>query len=389
VKNISFIILLTAIVSAFTSIPARADFFNSVPGLPWLKEGTVITSKWYAARMPDSEVRMEVDANGNWIGSDGRNYSLITEQAMDAGGLHQLTVSCIDGDSVIVKDSTYYSMQLMGFPDPMFGGSADRKDLTQANLAWMSPNLLALEATDASHGKIVSQVKWKKADGTLANAVRIDRVSDGGATCQIYDRTSGLCLSLQSISRDYDKSTIFIKYVLQNVRTLNVPWSQEPIPAAVANLNAMSLAGRRVQEKRFGLGPVGVSLDYTLVQRNNRWLSFDIKGDMESPTMPNLPKYLQPKHAPTIFTSYDFSGLWIGPAAAAMLQPGQVLDQDPDTNTQTVVSAINGNIIEITRSNRSGTLTCAYDRATGLLAGIDTKETMVGMHYTLQRTGVK
>jgi hypothetical protein len=85
----------------------------------------------------------------------------------------------------------------------------------------------------------------------------------------------------------------------------------------------------------------------------------------------------------------EIGGLWIGTSAAAKLQQGQVLDDDPATKNKTTVSRIDDSVIAITQANASTTAEYDYDRRTGLLVGSGWFDTLTRFRTTLRQKDMK
>jgi hypothetical protein len=362
----------------------RADDTGPIPGLPWVHEGTVITSHWYAANLYRKPVTMTPDENGDWRGDDGQLYRKDTHQATDAGGFLQTTVLAIDKDQVAVK-TTKFMGSMNGEPsrnspsrggEPRFLAPADRNTFCE------NPDLLAKEASDPDKQRWVRQVTWPE-DGKMVDAVRIDKLSPAERILIVYDRKTGIGLHLSSVSSTgADTGSILMEYDLVNCRDLQVPWGKEPIPPAVKAMKSIDLAGSIVQEARFGVRPSQVTAEFSLQSAADRWIEISaVTGIM----LPRAGAPVSSEPEKRYYAANEFGGLWIGPVAAGQLHQDQVLDDDPVTKMKTFVSAIDDSSVTITQSNRSTTAGYTYDRNSGLLIGSEWFDALTRFHTTMTK----
>ncbi|HET6251007.1 MAG TPA: hypothetical protein VFE47_25180 [Tepidisphaeraceae bacterium] len=378
-----------AVGISLISHAARADKKpGPIPTLPWVHEGTVVTSHWYAAKLFTKNVTFSQDDNGNWQGSDGKTYSAEVHRNSDAGGFSQTMVLAIDGDQVLLKTTRFGSL-MGGDPSrsaPDHGGEVRFLASATQNNFCESPDLLAKAVSDPQRHILVRRVAWPMG-GQVIDAVRVDKISPAERLCIVYDRKTGMGLHLSSVSSTgADSGSILMEYDLVNHRDVQVPWANEAIPPAVKNLKSLRLAGRIVQEGPFAVRPTSLAIDLTADSAADKWMVFTSVGSAQ---LPGLGRTVAAAPVQKIYGSCEFGGLWIGPAAAAHLQQGQVLDEDPITKMKTVVSRIDNNEVAITQSNQSTTVTNTYDRSTGLLSGTDWFDAMTKFHTTMKREDVK
>jgi hypothetical protein len=355
---------------------------DPVPAMPWLHVGTTVVVKWYTAKMFSQSVTFTQDGNGNWIGSDGKNYDMQINQSMDAGGLNQNTVIAIDGDKIVLK-WTKFMASATGDPErnsPDAGGEPRYIADAAKNVLGESPDLLAKEVSDPSAGKIVSHVQWPAA-GHLVDAIRIDKLSQHEWLSVVFDAKTGIGLHLADVSSGGDSGTQFMSSDILECRDLQVPWINEGMPESVRNLKSMRLSGQVASHRAFAGRPVGYAIDYTMDQCTDNWAQVDVVGSA-------LGAYGQPipgKPETRYYGPGELDGLWIGPDAAAKLAQGQVLDEDPYTKIKTVVTFATDQQIAITQSNSQTTSVKIYDRATGLLTGSDWYDALTESQTTLRR----
>jgi hypothetical protein len=231
-------------------------------------------------------------------------------------------------------------------------------------------------------------VKWPVGDHTV-DATRIDRLSPAEHITIVYDSKTGMGLHLASVSQTgADSGSILMEYDVVGYRDLKIPWAGEPIPAAAKSMKSMKLTGTTVRDAIQKIRPIGVTVDITAETADpasDRWLAFSTVGTL---TIPGIPPAAG-KPVKSYQTTNDFGGLWIGPTAAAKLTAGQVLDEDPNTKTKTVVSAVDNGTVTITQSNTATQAKYVYDKSTGLLAGSEWFDGLTRYHTTTRREELK
>jgi hypothetical protein len=338
---------------------SRGDDAGPVAAFPWLHEGTVLTFSKHAAIVPGKPVSWKQDDYGDWIDPQtGKSYDKYINYGTSAPMLGQTRVLAIDANSVALENATFALEQKLGFADPVLQPSMSQVANVFANDYWKSPAVLAGEATDASKGILVTLITWPFRD-QKRDAVRIQITNDQLYQLEIYDLQTGICLHVASAwVSGPDADTHITRSDLIRMRDPAIPWSSEPIPQMALNSNSMHYVGQLKRGGAFArLAPQAVSIDFILKKRGLRWIWFDTKATVSG---------LMVATPPFLYGPGEFCGLWIGPKAAASFQPGQILDNDPDTKMKTVVSKINGNSVEITSSNMSSGRACVFDLATGM-----------------------
>ena len=351
--------MAVAIVLLCMAGHSRADDAGPVPALPWLHEGTVLTYSQHAAVVPGKPVTWKQDEYGDWIDPrTGQSYDKYINYGTSAPMLGQTRILAIDGNSAALDHTTYGLEQRLGFADPVMQSPMVQVADVYSNDYWKLPAVLAREATDAGKGILVTRVTWPFRD-QKRDAVRIQITNDQLYQLEIYDLKTGICLHVASAwVSGADADTHITRSDLIRMRYLAVPWSGEPIPPSAMELNFMHYVGQLKKGGSFArLAPQPVTIDFTVKKHGQRWIWFDTKSTVSG---------LMAATPPFLCGPGEFCGLWIGPQAAASFQPGQILDDDPDTKMKTVVSKINGPSIEITSSNLSSGRACVYDLAAGI-----------------------
>jgi hypothetical protein len=369
VKNFACLRIAIAVVlfaSAGISRAAPPDAAPDTPGpiaaLPWLHEGTVFTYSKHAAYVPGKPVTWKQNDDGDWIDpATGKSYDKYINYGTSAPFIGQIKVVSLDGNSAALENSAYGLEQNLGFADPVLQspGPPLVTDVS-ANSFWKLPSVLAGEASDASQGKLVTQISWPLGDQKI-DAVRIQITTDDLYQLEIYDRKTGICVHAASAwVSGPDGDTEITRSDLIRLRQLAIPWAGEPIPQAVIKADAMHYVGEIKKGGAFANLPAQtVMMNFAVKNRGERWILFDTQA-MVSGMLVATPT--------VVYGPGEFGGMWIGPKAAATFTAGQVLDEDPDTKMKTVVSKVTDKAVEITSSNLSSGRAYVYDLGSGIQA---------------------
>jgi hypothetical protein len=194
-----FAVCAISIAARETAVPA-AD--QPVPRLPWLHEGLALTYTWYAAVAPGNGSYYEEDDHGDMIlHSTGQRYSRSTQTGTSGSGWTQITVTCIEGDKVVLELSSYANAGSLGKNAPVpQGNSSSVAALMDPGDYWMDPAKLASLHTAPAEHILVSRVAWKAGDNTV-DGIRVQVVNGSTYSDHIYDAKTGLCVHVASSSQ--------------------------------------------------------------------------------------------------------------------------------------------------------------------------------------------
>jgi hypothetical protein len=369
-------ILVLAVCTISISSRGTASAADSpVPRLPWLHEGLVLTYTWYAAVAPGNGSYYEEDDHGDMIlHSTGQRYSRSTQTGTSGSGWTQITVTCIEGDKVVLESSSYANAGSLGKNAPVpQGTSSSVAALMDPGDYWMDPAKLASLHTAPAEHVLVTRVAWKAGDNTV-DGIRVQVLNGSSYSDHIYDAKTGLCVHVASSSRgappklvgpgDFGRGdTTITRNDFVASRDVTIPWANEPTPDWVASIRALHYRGSITSHGPLPTVPNTLTLDMEATARGRNWAQFSATSTQRTQGAPEIP----PSKSELASGRSEFDGLWAGPAALAQLRQGQVLDEDPVTKMRTVVSRVDDSTVVIAAANAAGEIDNQYDKRTGIL----------------------
>jgi hypothetical protein len=372
--------LMAAIPLLLVNLAHGADTPGPVAQAPWLHEGLVISYTWMQAIVPGNDQSFKEDPAGNWMDANGNKFKETDVHGTSGGGISQITVTCIDKNKIVGATQGFGDVRADGLPDPLplQNGASFISDVGQDSENWIDPAHLAAAKSDGANGILVEPLAWKTADGAQHDAIRIARVGADGYVDHIYDKTTGLCLHYaisnksaptpqpMPAGQQNQGDTTLTQGDFLSLRDMKVPWAHEDVPAWAAQFKALHFRGMvTFRDSVLPNVPNQITLDLTPADHGDGWMSVNSVLQQEYQGMQPLPAAKG-----LIFSGRSqFGGLWAGPKALATLKRGDVLDQDPLTKMNTIVTEIDGKTITITASNRTGEIVNQYDLQTGMIIG--------------------
>jgi hypothetical protein len=348
---------------------------SAVPRLPWLHEGLVLTYTWYAAVAPGNGSYYEEDDHGDMIlHSTGQRYSRSMQTGTSGSGWSQITVTCIEGDKVVLESSSYANAGSLGKNASVpQGTSSSVAALMDPGDYWMDPAKLASLHTMPANHILVSRVAWKAGDSSV-DGIRVQVLNGSSYSDHIYDAKTGLCVHVASSSQgappklvgpgDFGRGdTTITRNDFVSSRNITIPWASEPTPDWVASIRALHYRGSITSHGPLPTVPNVLTLDMEATARGRNWVQFSATSTQRTQGAPDIP----PSKSELAFGRSELDGLWAGPAALAQLRQGQVLDEDPVTKMRTVVSRVDDSSVVIAAANAAGEIDNQYDKRTGIL----------------------
>jgi len=360
-------------VLAAITTAARGD--NGPAGLSWLHEGMVLTNTWYAAVAPGTGSLFAEDEHGDWIDQNtGQRFNRAGRQGTSGSGWTQSTITCIDGDKVVIANQSFGDAGALGnnAPVPLQGGTSMIASVRQAGDYWSDPASLA--SLHSGGGVDVSQVAWKIGDKSY-DAIRVQTFGNGGYTDHVYDRKRGLCIHYASESRSNqvprqiapgetaqgDLTLTHGDFVA--MRDLAIPWAGQPMPDAAKQFKSMHWRGQTISRGPLPTVPNLLTMDLGISDRGNGWVAVSATSTLQMQGAPQTP----PSTSQIAFGRSQFNGLWAAPAVLLNLRQGQVLDDDPITRMRLVVKKADGDSVPMSESNPAGEIESIYNKQTGML----------------------
>lgn len=354
--------------AAPTAAPAVGQRpLGDIPGLEtnagppaWVQPGLRLTYHRMSGTLSGHPRSCRLGPRGQWSGPDGQ-----TAAGRGSAGYLQA--------NIIGLNEKEAAAQLVFFLFDGLDTSAPLNKLETGYLAsastggdlWLHPDALA-QLAEQEHGEMVSRVT-KEIDGTAYDALQIVNLAERGKGVWVYDLASGVLLysSQLSASRDrYGQPETEVHFnTFKASRQLEIPWTNEPPPPWLANVQRISFQGQfRVDQQ--GVAPsggMGFQLGLEVLKRGADWLHFKV-------TTPNDPPAGLSDTNLRVSGNRQLCGLWIPPTGLAKLRAGQTIDTDPLTRVVTTVSGVDGQHVVFTLASPRQSAQLTYRRDHGMLA---------------------
>jgi hypothetical protein len=360
----------------------------------WVKEGLRIT-QWAGDATVQGNPNMETlvpDANGNLVDGSGKRFrqSTVGTEGNAAGvGLVQLDVIYTGMGTAIVDVRNYLGDGKEQALVPQ--GPLRSENLNPgSNLYWVHPTLLAqCKPGDRGTFQILTG-QW-----TLPNKRTFDVVIFSEKTASsrghlVYDKASGVCLSMSNRSQGtgkhtaldpssgrYGQATTLNTHISETyfmvTRQKDLPWVADGIPIGHFLPSSFHFAGPSTFE---GAGGVGGPMTSFQIFENVKIEGYAIGAVLTSITRTYQGlQGAQPETRMRYHAANQIGGFYVSPKALQRLQRGQTVDLDTTTNVKTYVEfkgrADNGvEVVAITEQSPGGSSArWAYELSTGLLLG--------------------
>jgi hypothetical protein len=390
--------LLAGAVILAMGVPASPTSLGEspVPALPWLHEGLVLTFTWYAARAAGNGSTYQEDGQGGWVDSrTGQRLSRSEQRGISGSGWTQVTIASIDGEKVAVLVSRFNNTGALGRnqPVPTLEDTSAVAPVGNPGEFWMDPAALASMHTNTSQHVLVTHIPWKAGDRST-NAIRVQIIKEGVYDDHVYDAKTGICLHMAGSVRSAPPKYVGPGDMGQGdtdlshgdfigSRDISVPWAHEAMPGWVSGIHALHYRGPIISHGSLPSGNSSCFADLEMMAHGRGWVKVASIAGQQTPGAPRTP----PSRAEIVYGRSQFGGLWAGPAALATLHRGQVLDEDPITRMQTVVTKADDRSVVISSRNAAGEISSEYDRQTGLRIGYSFYEVMHQRQLTLRLQG--
>ena len=279
--GIAAAVILLGSAALSRAADAAPDTPGPIAALPWLHEGTVLTYSKHAAYVPGKPITWKQNDDGDWIDpATGKSYDKLINYGTSAPFIGQIKVVSLDGNSAALENSAFGLEQNLGFADPVLQSPGPPLVAEVAgNSFWELPSVLAGEASDASKGKLVTQVSWPMGDQKI-DAIKIQITTDDLYQMEIFDRKTGICVHVASAwVSGPDGDTEITRSDLIRLRRLAIPWEGEPIPQGVIKTDAMHYVGEIKKGGAFANLPAQtVMMNFAVKNRGQRWILFDTQA---------------------------------------------------------------------------------------------------------------
>jgi len=388
-----------AVPAAAPALAQAAPGAAALPGVgsfgppDWVKPGTRVSFHGSAAAITGDASTYVEDPNGPWQDpATGKHYSLVeptgaTTSGGGGDGISQLDVLAIDGNDVVVSQSSYAIDRINSvFIAPSVSGG--REPGAAASGAWVSPTWLA-QLDPASLGGLLVLRGDFVLDGTTYHAVSLVRPTPGAYASDTYDTQTGVLLAEDTQTPDTQGglpgSTLLTQTHYIGTRQRMIPGLGGIDPEWVATTPQLTYSGTEAITNPLvpsaGAMTAPMHVTVTLAPGGRDWETYtqDVEVDLAGVT---------PQHTQTSGATGTTGIYWWDTATLATLRPGQLIDQDPVTTERVTVDAVGpgpaGQAVTIA-SHKPGIDTRAtYDLATGVLVAFDESLPVAGTTYSLQ-----
>lgn len=369
-----------AVVSAPAARPAAAMGNGLAPA--WVRPGLRLTYYLMSGSLSGSVNGYVLDDEGRFVDRHGRRYS--TERTGHSShGLIQITVAGAPTGVTPLSESFY----LFNGNDttPVLNMNLDTVAQTESGGDfWMHPRKQAQMiqqhpwAGTPMPGRMMARATSWRANNQSYSATAIISLGEMGKTFWVYDQASGRLLYLSRLTRqppdirDYSQTlqdsvsyATFLRFVA--VRQMSFPWLDMPLPDWARGLQALSYRGQmNLQFTGAGPGGQGLAHEMQVARRGPDWLLF--QAHSQSVGLPGG------SDAKAVSGTGIPAPVIIPPAALARLQPGQVIDSDPQTRYSIRVAGADAQSVTLQMAGGGQSKAFVYDRAQGVMVRSSSRE---------------
>lgn len=374
---------------------------QSAGGLPsWVQPGVRLS--WYsaAASVAQSRYAWVEDPNGEWeVPSTGKRYRRTDESGEGVGGgsgdgISQIDIVAVEGSDVVLSSNIYTIDRTQNAQSFILGPIVGAKVAGAAvDGAWMHPALLQQYLSQQTAGILVLRGPYPL-NGRPYSAVSFVSNSGSAYTSYTYDAQTGILLSATTSTAGatspiaapgenppVGNSQLTITRFL-GMRQRNMPGTGSAVPAFAARGGTLQYGGTyfwtNPVDPSSGAFQYPMTYQVQLSPGGASWMSFRGQSVVQG--------FLGAQPEQTGVSAGNGGGYWYDPASLAGMQPGQVLDKDPLTGGQVVVSGAQGNVIAIDDQIPGIGQRRQFDVRSGALVSFDlqTPASGISIHLDLQ-----
>ena len=366
--------------------PLDGDAFPDVTGggpPDWVSAGTRLT--WYgaAASVRSSYYTYVEDPDGEWEDPvTKKRYRRTDEEEMPTAAgqaLSQTDVLAVEGDYVVLSttmwgidlDTGQHSLQ------PLWGG---RYPGAAVDGAWVRPDLLAQVASGGIPDLQVLRGTYALGDTPVESVSFLSR-TQGDYASTVFDASSGLLVASTGryqaagspvhSALDMPEGNVQIMFTrVVDVRDRTLPGLGSAVPAWVEPGIQLQYAGETTVTSPFDPGGFSTSwpieVVVTLDAVGESWATF------RSTTAIDFDGYVEETEA---LGATGSTGLyWYDPASLGLMNPDDVLDDDPLTGARLSVAGTDESSVTLLTEALGVTVRADYDTASGALTGLTVEQ---------------
>jgi len=348
--------------------------------MPLLHPGLQLTFYMSVCTLPGN-VEQVIRATPGTIFDPNSGWTVYTKDRQFTGtaGPLEITIAALENGKVVIAGepfNSYLPTLAADSPPASAGHDSSMQDVSANDLVsgqWLEPAQLNQLFNAPPGGCTAVRGPWKDGDHTF-DALIFSCQTPTVQYQSVYDAQSGLLIHRAVVSQgpppqvvlpgQEPRGDVLLRFMdLMAVRDLKVPWAGEPMPNWVANTSVMHYQGSHSQSSATGALPsLPIGLDLTFVEHGDTWVHTVKTGSVAGRPTANKTDQM--------WGIAQFGGLWAGPAELANLQNGQVLDDDPVTQSQTRVIYVDNQSVAIGEGNVTGETDWRYDKNSGMLIGM-------------------
>lgn len=351
---------------------------------PTIKPGTRLVFFGGAATIPGVRSKLVPDENGNWVNkTTGQKFAATDVQGSGGVGFTIARVSHVDREAVAIN-TTSYLFDPLNKTVSYTGGSGMVTNAGAAADYWVHPAVLKNIQPLNQGGVFIGQVPYVLGNRKF-NAIRFQTESASGHTAYVYDLDTGILLFYGASAIGGDVltpgvngqqagvgagSTHLSHNMLVEVKDIDLPWKDAPVPAWVNQFRELRYDGSIVTAIQ-GVQPMTQPMSIVMVPkaRENGWLRLSSTVTTQVYGFPPT----QSKNDGAAGAA-SLNGLWIAPQALAKLQLNQVIETNEHLKTKTLVTDIGRGYVTISEIGQLHRIDVGYDTNTGIMAGVTLKQ---------------
>ncbi|MBP8304694.1 MAG: hypothetical protein KBE04_11270 [Phycisphaerae bacterium] len=366
-------------------VPAAAE--TQAP--PSIQAGTRLTYFGMTASIPGEYKKLVQDDNGRWVDRNtGKRYDEEEIPGSASAAFNVLYVGHV-GDGIAQLSTRLYTYDA-GTRRSMFavGGGLVGHAGCAADY-WIHPNVLKQVREVNTEGLRILRMPYTVRSKRY-NAIRFQSEDAAGYQARVYDLDTGMMVfhasrvqgpAIQTApGPGSDRpgvgqgSTQVVTGWIVEVKDIDVPWKNDPVPGWVGQFRQLSYQGVQTSVVAAAGSKLDRAMTATLTPkaRGSGWLRFTNQFLIES--LPGM----QPEQAlqDGACGPATISGPWIAPQSLAGLRARQVIETNEHVGTTVTVSEVRPDSVTISEIGHLHRVDCTYDKGTGVLSAMTLTQQM-------------
>lgn len=360
-------------------VPAAAE----AEAPPRIKPGTRLTYYGMSASIPGEYKQLVQDDNGRWIDKKtGKRYGEQDIPSASGAGYNVVHIGHV-GNGIVQLSNKLYTLDTSSNKHMFSAGGGMVGHAGCAADYWIHPDVLKQVQEINTQGVRIIRMPYT-VQGKSYNAIRFQSENSSGYNARVYDLETGLLIYHGSraqgapiytppiggsgVAGTGQGSTQLSTGWIAEVKDIDVPWKNAPVPQWVGRFNQLSYTGLQTTV----VAAAGSRLDrpmsatITPKARGDKWVRFTTNGTIQSIYgMP--PEQSQQEGA---CGSATVAGLWISPEALVNLRPQQVIERHNLIGATIAVSDVGQDSVTLSETGPLHRIDSTYDKRTGMLSAV-------------------